>query len=430
MNPTPTAPDNDRSEPVKDGGSGRIPLLLLAGTAAFLAPAVRFRRGASSQQLTIAKPWDGGEQTFVLMTDPAAPREYRFPQQVPPGGHLHTNPDGSIDVLAVDGNIVSHTNPPWAYDALGRPVRTWYDTYGDTIVQHIEPDADNVFPILADPDSSPSCSITDYGNGQTKISIDNPDGSTTTIAEDGKGNTSRNTTTSGTNSTGVSSEQQAADQLARAHGDVPDDYSGHVPVPAKPNPQSSPTTSAQGSGYQPTPSEQQAADQLARAHGDVPDGFTGHVPVAPPPGRSGGGDDGTASALSNGSTAIGGVGGAAQGAATKTPQGSHWAPGSGPVFTPEEAARAGKLAGRLSGAANAMELFSMGIDLADGKPAGETVGKSSGAIGGGWAGAYAGAAIGGAVGGPVGALIGGGIGAFAGSTYGAKAGKWLGSLFD
>ncbi|NNH76057.1 hypothetical protein HLB23_40480 [Nocardia uniformis] len=134
--------------------------------------------------------------------------------------------------------------------------------------------------------------------------------------------------------------------------------------------------------------------------------------------------------LSNGSTAIGNVGGAAQGGADKTPQGSHWAPGSGPTLTPEEAARAAKLAKGLTVVSIGMEVGSAVTDLANGKPPGETIGKSGGAIGGGWAGAATGAAIGGAVGGPVGAVIGGGIGAFAGSTYGAKAGKWLGSLFD
>lgn len=178
------------SEPEEHGPDGRIPLLLLAGAAAFTAPILRLRGGRSAHQLTIQKPW-GGEQTFILMTDPAAPREYRFPQQLPPGGRLRENPDGSIDVLDADGQPTAHTNPPWAYDALGRPVRTHYRADGDTIVQYIEPDPDNVYPILADPDTIPSCTITSDGHGGTTTSMGNRDGSVTSFHEDAQGNTAR-----------------------------------------------------------------------------------------------------------------------------------------------------------------------------------------------------------------------------------------------
>lgn len=148
------APEPDRSDTDGRGTDRRIPLLLLAGVAAFVAPAFRSRILASSHQFTIHKPW-GGEQTFILMTDPSAPRSYRFPMQVPPGGQVRRNSDGTVDVVDADGQVVQHTKAPWAYDALGRPVRTWYEVDGDTLVQHIEPDADNVYPILADPDSDP-----------------------------------------------------------------------------------------------------------------------------------------------------------------------------------------------------------------------------------------------------------------------------------
>ncbi|BEK91184.1 hypothetical protein NSK11_contig00198-0005 [Nocardia seriolae] len=190
--PVPAHVEADAPSIPARGGDGRIPWLLLAGAAAFVAPALRLRGGGggSAQQLTITKPWDGGQQTFILMDDPSAPHEYRFPQDVPPGGQLRKNPDGSVDVLDADGQMVSHTNPPWAYDALGRLVRTWYEVDGDTIVQHIEPDPDNVFPILADPDTVPSCSITDDGHGGTITSSNQPGGGVFTTHDDGHGGVS------------------------------------------------------------------------------------------------------------------------------------------------------------------------------------------------------------------------------------------------
>ncbi|MEU4058466.1 hypothetical protein [Rhodococcus qingshengii] len=103
------------------------------------------------EELTVV--WPGGaEQTFDLLNGPESPREYYFPKKVPPGGHMRVNADGSADILDVNGTVVSHEAPPWAYDALGRPVPTWYEVGedGTTLIQHIEPGPDVLYPIFAD----------------------------------------------------------------------------------------------------------------------------------------------------------------------------------------------------------------------------------------------------------------------------------------
>lgn len=103
------------------------------------------------EELTVV--WPGGaEQTFDLLNGPESPREYYFPKKVPPGGHMRVNADGSADILDVNGAVVSHEAPPWAYDALGRPVPTWYEVADDgtTLIQHIEPGPDVLYPIFAD----------------------------------------------------------------------------------------------------------------------------------------------------------------------------------------------------------------------------------------------------------------------------------------
>lgn len=139
-------------------------LLLIAGLGGALAGATRFGRGSlacgrwpwsgGSGRLTVAKP-DGGEQTFVLMLDQDSPRTYRFRQDMPAGGSMRTNNDGSVYILDADGRIVGGVKAPWSFDALGRPVRTWYDVEGETLVQHIDPEPGTVYPILADPEYTP-----------------------------------------------------------------------------------------------------------------------------------------------------------------------------------------------------------------------------------------------------------------------------------
>ncbi|MFI9508393.1 hypothetical protein [Nocardia sp. NPDC052566] len=238
--PTPSTPteskDHSTAAEPGDGPDRRIPLLLLAGAAAFIAPAFRSRGGTSSQQLTITKPWDGGEQTFILMTDPSAPREYRFPQEVPPGGQLRKNPDGSVDVLDADGTVMSHTNPPWAYDALGRPVRTHYEVDGDTIVQHIEPDENNVFPILADPDTVPQCSISSDSKGGTTTTSTHADGSVFTTYEDSRGSVTTALSTPVPNSGGtVDTRINNADGTTTDMRSVPNGQGGVTTWTANPD---------------------------------------------------------------------------------------------------------------------------------------------------------------------------------------------------
>lgn len=99
---------------------------------------------------------DGDRQRFVLLADETSDREHRFDMDVPEGGQMVKNPDGSVDVLDADGNVVNHVKAPWAYDATGRPVETYYEVDNDTgeIVQHIDPDRTTVFPVLADPEET------------------------------------------------------------------------------------------------------------------------------------------------------------------------------------------------------------------------------------------------------------------------------------
>jgi hypothetical protein len=65
---------------------------------------------------------------------------------------MRVNADGSADIFDANGTVISHEAPPWAYDALGRPVSTWYEVGedGTTLIQHIEPGRDVLYPIFAD----------------------------------------------------------------------------------------------------------------------------------------------------------------------------------------------------------------------------------------------------------------------------------------
>ncbi|WP_341258336.1 hypothetical protein [Gordonia malaquae] len=89
---------------------------------------------------------------MVLIHDESSPTTYRFAMNVPEGGYTKVNSDGSATVYDKDGNAIRQVARPWAFDAAGRPQKTWYtvDENGD-LIQHVEPAENALFPILADP---------------------------------------------------------------------------------------------------------------------------------------------------------------------------------------------------------------------------------------------------------------------------------------
>ncbi|WP_312977102.1 hypothetical protein [Corynebacterium sp.] len=119
----------------------------LAGAAGAILADRRRRDGAHRGDIN----WGNGrEQSLLLLEGVDSPREHRFEMDVAEGGQMVKNPDGSVDVLDADGNVVEHVKAPWAYDALGRPVETHFEVDNETgeLVQVVDPERTTLLPIL------------------------------------------------------------------------------------------------------------------------------------------------------------------------------------------------------------------------------------------------------------------------------------------
>jgi|GEM_PF-5331515 len=91
-----------------------------------------------------------GVRALIEIQDPTAPREYVFPLNIEPGTELTVLQDGTV--VGYSGEDTTLVVPaPWALDAEGSPVPTWYEVRGDALVQHVEFSDSDVFPIVADP---------------------------------------------------------------------------------------------------------------------------------------------------------------------------------------------------------------------------------------------------------------------------------------
>lgn len=95
----------------------------------------------------------GAEQTIFTLLSPESDHTQEFDLDVPEGGRAEIRADGGVDIVNADGTLVRQVAPPWAYDALGRPQRTWFTIDPETgnLVQHVDPMAGALYPIIADP---------------------------------------------------------------------------------------------------------------------------------------------------------------------------------------------------------------------------------------------------------------------------------------
>ncbi|MDV8006859.1 hypothetical protein [Rhodococcus sp. IEGM 1318] len=247
--------------------NGRAPESILSQAVGTLAsPLMQYAKGGQSK-ITVTEP-DGGRRTFFLIHDNTSSHEAEIPVDVPPDGHMSVNPDGSVTVFDADGNPVSVVAAPWAYDANGNPVPTDYEVRDGRLIQKVYADEATAYPILADPPakkvkapaSVASKQVTKSSNTTSKPNSMTP--RTSPQKPQNSGNTNSGNTAGGSKPApnsmtprttpqkpSVSAEQQATNQLAAAHGDVPDGFTGNVPIKPRatgaPN-SMTPRTSQQG----------------------------------------------------------------------------------------------------------------------------------------------------------------------------------------
>lgn len=93
-----------------------------------------------------------GVQTLIEIEGPGAPTEYSFPFELPEGLRLELQPDGSVFVEDPAGTPTAMIDVPWALDAHGDAVPTFFRVDGDSLTQVIDTTAVSAYPVIADPD--------------------------------------------------------------------------------------------------------------------------------------------------------------------------------------------------------------------------------------------------------------------------------------
>jgi hypothetical protein len=108
--------------------------------------AVAYRGSAGSAAVI---PTEKGVQFLAVIDNRQSPSAYAYTVS---GGHIELLPGGGAIVRDGDGHPAALVPAPWARDANGAHLKTWFTANGTTLTQHIAHRGHGVtYPVVADP---------------------------------------------------------------------------------------------------------------------------------------------------------------------------------------------------------------------------------------------------------------------------------------
>jgi hypothetical protein len=111
-------------------------------------------QGAGGLGGLVIRPTEQGVQALIVVESAAAPSRYSFSFESPSGAvALVMNELGRVEIRdATTGIPLGDVQPPWARDADGRAVPTWFELDGAVLTQVVN-HAGFTYPVTADPET-------------------------------------------------------------------------------------------------------------------------------------------------------------------------------------------------------------------------------------------------------------------------------------
>ena len=93
---------------------------------------------------------DSGVRSLISIYSASSPESYEFPLDLPAGSTVEKTATGQVTVLDAQGKVAGVFDTPWAVDAKGKEVPTWFEVRNGSLVQHVK-HAGAAYPVVADP---------------------------------------------------------------------------------------------------------------------------------------------------------------------------------------------------------------------------------------------------------------------------------------
>jgi len=113
---------------------------------------VAYDNGNDTSTVPVVKE-DGGVQITTTIASSDAPERFVYGLDIPSGATLQQFDSGAVFVLDANGALIVGAAPPWAKDAAGMDVPTWYEIDGTQLVQVVvhRTNRSVTYPVVADP---------------------------------------------------------------------------------------------------------------------------------------------------------------------------------------------------------------------------------------------------------------------------------------
>lgn len=105
--------------------------------------------------------FDGGIRNSIIIEEGCSEEGFPIELSLPEGAHIEfarneyegNEMDGSLQIVNEHNEIIGAIDIPWAKDAVGNDVETYYKIEGSTVIQYVKhKDMENIqYPIVADP---------------------------------------------------------------------------------------------------------------------------------------------------------------------------------------------------------------------------------------------------------------------------------------
>ncbi len=101
---------------------------------------------------------NGGVRMTTIIDNPKAPIEYKYILSLTEDEYIKVSEDGSATLYNSEGIGIVFINHPWAKDANGKDLETYFTTDGQDLTQVVKHNVNGtVYPVVADPVWSGSC---------------------------------------------------------------------------------------------------------------------------------------------------------------------------------------------------------------------------------------------------------------------------------
>lgn len=102
------------------------------------------------ETFVVAPGASGGVQFINIASQPTQAHSFSMETAIPDGARWQRSEDGGLELVGDAGFLSAYIETPWAVDATGASLPTYFTVVGDVITQHVDTSTAE-FPVISDP---------------------------------------------------------------------------------------------------------------------------------------------------------------------------------------------------------------------------------------------------------------------------------------